>query len=219
MGATSFDGSISTSFRESDVRVVCANTLQQALSKKTENALRIRHTSKSHRRLNDAREALAGVKSDFMKLGERMNFLASRYANPVDMKNILDAVIAQPVGKPDAVKVLENRRRENILNEIIGIYELNDNNAFPEQRGTAYNLLNAITGYVDHNRSTRTSEGEDPVVKRSISAVMGDGAKLKTRALEYIAEYSSKMSAKPIRKIVTGYTAETPLLDSILSGE
>jgi phage/plasmid-like protein (TIGR03299 family) len=220
MGLTSFDGSAATRFDQTNVRIVCRNTWNQAIGKKTANCLRIRHTAKSHRKLNDAREALQAIKADFNKTGDVLNFLANRYANPVDINNILDEVIAQPVAKSEALeKVRENRRRENIIEEILGIYESNDNDAFPEQRGTAYNLFNAITNYVDHERSTRTKSGEDADVKRSASAVLGNGSRMKSKALDVIVQYAGGMSVAPVRKIVTTVPEmpDTPILDSILS--
>lgn len=218
LAATSYDGSLSTIFMETDIRVVCANTLRMALSKKTQSALKIKHTAKSHRKLGDALTALKGIQTDFLTMGERLNYLAGRYVDPKSITNILEAVIAQPTGTDPIKQELQNKRRENILETIIGIYELNDNNAFPEQRGSAYNLLNAITNYVDHERSTRTSDGETEQYKRAVSATFGDGDKTKLQALEIILEAAPGMSMKPVRTFVTTVPdmPPTPILDSIL---
>lgn len=221
MGCTTFDSTGSTKFLQTNTRVVCKNTWDMALSGKLNKMLSVRHTSKSHRRLDDARQAMAGIQAEFLTMGERLNFLASRYLQPIDMKNILDEVIKQPTPRGDSNTTrMENCRRDNILNEIIGIYEYNDNNAFPEQRGTAYNMFNAITNYVDHSRGTRTSDGENPEYNRSLSATTGSGAKMKATALEIILEMANGMPSKPVRKIVTAVSdlPETPLLDQILSG-
>ena len=218
-GVTSFDGSCSTRYDLTGTRIVCANTMKMFLSQKSQTALKVRHTKNSHRRLHDAKEALALIKNDCLSIQERLNFLAQRYVNPVNMKDLLNEVISQPVGTTKD-KVQENRRRANILDEIIGIFESNDDNAFPEQRGTAYNLLNAVTNYVDHVRSTRTSDGEDPGVKRSISALFGDGDKMKTRAYDVIMQGAGTWAHKPYATtfITVPDMPETPILDSILSG-
>ena len=214
-GITSFDGSMSTQFGQTNVRMVCENTIKQALSAKAASALKIRHTSKSHRRLNDAREALTMIKSDFMKTGERLQFLANRYVNPVDMNNLLEAVIAAPVGKPDAER--ENKRHQNILNTIIELYEGNDRDAFPEQRGTVYNMLNAFTNYVDHERSTRTREGENEFLQRAKSSIFGNGNQIKEKALNVLTQYADKATYKPVRTFGVSVPEIPSILDDIIN--
>ena len=90
------------------------------------------------------------------------------------------------------------------------IYELNDGNAFPEQRGTSYNLLSAVTNYVDHERSSTKDD------QRAESAMFGSGDALKTRALDLILETSKGLEIilKPVYHVGTGSTGSS-LLDSI----
>ena len=214
-GITSFDSSMSTQFGQTNVRMVCENTIKQALSQKAASALKIRHTSKSHRRLQDAREALSMIKSDFMKTGERLQFLANRYVNPVDMNNLLEAVIAAPVGKPDTER--ESKRHQNILNTIIDLYESNDRDAFPEQRGTVYNMLNAFTNYVDHERSTRTRDGENETLQRAKSSLFGQGNQIKDKALTVLTQYADKATYKPSRTFGVAVPEMPSLLDDIIN--
>jgi hypothetical protein len=70
----------------------------------------------------------------------------------------------------------------------LAAYEKNDGNAFPEQRGTAYNLLNAVTEYTDHTRSTRGNGNG-----RSESAMFGSGERLKAQAVDVIVEAAGGM--------------------------
>jgi len=221
MGCTTFDSTGSTKFLQTNTRVVCQNTWNAALSGKINKMLSVRHTAKSHRRLNDARQAMAGIQAEFLTMSERLNFLASRYIKPIDIKNILDEIVSQPSDSSDTnTNRMQNCRRDNILNEIIAIYEYNDDNAFPEQRGTAYNMFNAITNYVDHNRSTRTKDGQSAEYNRALSSISGSGAKMKEKAFEVILEMANGMSSKPVRQIVTT-GIDTPgdsLLDEIIAG-
>ena len=77
-------------------------------------------------------------------------------------------------------------RRDNILASILAQYEYNDGDVFPEQRGTAYNLFNAVTNWTDHERSTK-ADG------RAEAAVFGSGAALKSNALDLIIAEAENM--------------------------
>ena len=76
-----------------------------------------------------------------------------------------------------------SKQRDTLVDSVLALYEINDNNAFPEQRGTAFNLLNAITNHVDHSKSTPES------------AMFGSGDTLKTLALRTITDASSLMTS------------------------
>src|SRR6202044_166427 len=80
----------------------------------------------------------------------------------------------------------KNTRRENILGDILALYEGNDGNVFPSIRGTGYNLLNSITEYSDHYRPaklTANRQGYTVARARAENAVVGTGDALKTKAL------------------------------------
>lgn len=219
LGTTSFDGKIATTFMETDERPVCWNTLKRALSRKVAEKLKVRHTKNSQGRLVDAGEALMAVKDDFKSFGERLAFLNTRMiVGGLEKTKGLLSLIIEKQGESEA----ESKRYNNILDEVLSLYESNDNNAFPDQRGTPYNLLNAITNYVDHHRSTRRTNGMTEEYSRAVSATMGSGADLKTKAFDVLFQYANSPNsvAKPQNKTIIGYTggeAKTPLLDSILA--
>jgi len=176
---------MSTKFWQTFIRIVCGNTFNRSLASAA-NMFNVRHTSKSHSKLRDARAALAAIYQDFGKTEQQLNFLASRTTGGVEeTMSLLDRVLEMPVGKDE-----RSKKGANILAEILEIYEFNDNNAFPEQRGTCYNLLNAVTDYTDHLRSTRARDEENRDAMRSTSALFGSGDKLKSRALEVITDYA-----------------------------
>ena len=113
---------------------------------------------------------------------------------------------------------------------MIRLYESNDRNAFPEHKGTAYNLLNAVTEWTDHLRTARLSDdkkdlGYSNTRARYEAAIFGSGDTLKNKALEVILEDTA---GNPIHQVQT-FTAPRPtmptppssgsLLDSILSAQ
>ena len=188
--STGHDGSLAHSYRLCMTRVVCQNTLSAALGEKTKASLTIRHTKNANSRLIDARSALDSMSADVQRVEDKLNFLAGRKLTREALTSVLDRLFPK---RPAAEfgETRETTRRTNILADVLKIYELNDGNAFPEQRGTAYNLLNAITNYTDHERSSK----EDG---RAESAMFGSGDALKNKAMEVIYEVAG--SCDPIRR-------------------
>ena len=204
--STGHDGSMSHSYRLCP-RVVCQNTLGAALSEKTKAALTIRHTKNAQSRLVDARFALASMGDDVVRVEDRLNFLAGRKMNREALTSIMDRLF--PKQKTDAGEDRKTTRRENIISDILKLYEVNDGNAFPEQRGTSYALLNAITNFADHSRG-----GDD---SRAESAMFGSGDSLKSKAFEVILESSKHLDEVPRKLVFSAGDRSTgsSLLDSI----
>jgi len=204
---TGHDGSMAHRYSLCDERVVCKNTMKMALAEKG-LAASIRHTKNANARLIDARAAMNGIQDQVNTLSARMNVLAGRKMSREAMTSILDRLF--PKTQKDHRQV-SSSRRDNTLHDILRTYESNDGNAFPEQRGTAYNLLNAITNYTDHQRSSQ-NDG------RAESALFGSGDTLKSRAFEVIYEASKSLDAVPQRMTFTtsGPSTGSGLLDDLV---
>ena len=185
--STSHDGSLAYNFRIVIERVVCENTLGVALGEKTKASFSIRHTSGAPKRIADCHQVLANMGDDIKRVEDKLNFLADRKMTRETMTTVMDRLFPKRL-KAGTDEPVSATRRENILSDILKIYEMNDGNAFPEQRGTAYNLLNAITNYTDHERST---QGDG----RAESALFGSGDKLKTQAMEVLYEVAGALPA------------------------
>lgn len=192
-----------------DERAVCANTIKIALAERGLKAV-LRHTKNAGAKVIQNREMLASIQGEVTTLADRMKLLASRKMNRDAMGSILDRLF--PKTRNDDGETKETTRRSNILADVLKIYELNDGNAFPEQRGTAYNLLNAITNYVDHERSSK-DDG------RAESALFGSGNSLKSKALEVILESSKGLDTVPQRITVhhDGGSTGSSVLDAVMA--
>lgn len=212
--ASSHDGSMAATAKLSTVRVVCQNTLTQALNK-AGSAVRVKHTADAQRRLDAARKLMSGVSQDVKSLEEKLNALTVRKMSRASMVSCLDRLFPK-----NADGAASQTRRENVLNDVLRLYENNDNNAFPEQKGTAYALLNAITGYVDHERSARITNGRKGMSEstaRAENAVFGTGERLKQQALDVIMldTAGNEVIAPPIYSVPS--MSNSGLLDSILN--
>ena len=123
-----------------------------------------------------------------MTVEEKLTFLATRRVTRESMEGILGQLFPKPKNEEGAEKE-SSTRRKNVLAEVLALYEHNDGNAFPEQRGTAYALLNAVINYSDHLRSSRGGNGTG----RAESAIFGSGERLKAQALEVITQSPNGM--------------------------
>lgn len=174
-----FDGRTSHSYRICFTRVVCENTHNIALNEKTRAVLTIKNTKNSMNRIVNARKALTMIGDDVKSVEDKLLFLAGRKLTREAMMDVLDRLFP----KQEEAKI--TTRRDNILADVLKLYESNDGNAFPEQRGTSYNLLQAITNYADHERGTEE--------RRAESAMFGSGDKLKNDAFEILSDVSKKL--------------------------
>lgn len=195
--STSYDMSLANKAKLSVTRPVCWNTLSAALN---ENGAEfsVRHTKNAEVRLAEARNLISGTVMDAKKLEEKLNLLAQRKMTRETYTAIMDKLFP-PSEKQEA----STGRRDNILAKIAEIYDDNDGNAFPDFKGTAYNLLQAVTNYTDHFRTARlsgTKEGYSLVQARAENAVAGTGDRLKTQALE---EILLTTDGNPINRIVS----------------
>jgi phage/plasmid-like protein (TIGR03299 family) len=185
---TAHDGSMAHTAVLSSVRVVCRNTLRQALSTNT-GILRIKHTKNANARFEDARRTIDGVVMDAKKLQIKLQTLARRRITRESLTAVMERLFPKPTQKDQS-----QTRRENTLADTLGLYDSNDHNAFPAIRGTAYNLLNAVTEYTDHYRTARITgarEGYSVEQARAENAVIGTGERLKSTALAAIEELTA----------------------------
>lgn len=204
MFAQGFDGSLSLTTKLTSTRVVCQNTLSAALADGN-FAFRIKHTKNAHDRLERAEKMLSGVAQNAKTLEEKLRKLAMRRLKRENVTAILDRLF------PKNENTENQGRRNNVLSDVLALYESNDGNAFPEQRGTAYNLLNAITNYTDHERASKAN-GHTAEFKRAESALFGSGALLKQKALDTI--YTMSDGSEIIRPVFV--TTPPPVSGSIL---
>ncbi len=214
--STGHDGSAAHDYRMVCERVVCENTLRMAMSEKTRASLTIRHTKNAMSRLIDARTALASMGNDIVRMEDRLNFLAGKRMNREALTSIFDRLFpkTEKEGTEGQVVLESSSRRDNILADVLKLYEMNDGNAFPEQRGTSYNLLNAVTNYVDHERSSKGNGNG-----RAESAMFGSGDQLKSKAYEVIYESSKNLEGMPTKIVVRtdGLSTGSDMLDSVIN--
>lgn len=181
-GLNSFDGSVSETYKTTGVRIVCQNTFEMAIRDKTGKQVKFRHTRNAAQRRNEALAILQSAQNTSLLLQEKFELLAQRKVN----SEIVGQTIAQ-IFNIDIQKELTPQNAEKVM-LFQEIFELNDNNAFPEFRGTAYNLLNAATEYADHFKTVKLRGETESAKQRAFSSIFGSGAELKEKAMNVVLE-------------------------------
>lgn len=171
--STAFDGSMSTTFRATAVRVVCSNTWALAERESVAKA-RVRHSSLLEGKVQSVREqldlafeqadALEQVGNDLAKVSMRLSdvddFLAELFPVAGDSKTTRSETIA-------------NNKRDAVL-------ELLDSPTNRMWSGTAWGAYNAVTEWADHEARAKSDNAR---VKRIIE---GEAEAIKVRALDLL---------------------------------
>lgn len=221
---TSHDGSTAATVKLTTIRVVCQNTLNAAIAM---NGVftKVKHTRDADNKLEAAKKMMGNAVRGVKDLEDKLTLLSRRMLDKETYVESLDRIFPLPNGKKEAAS---SARRDNLLAEITRLFEVNDDNAFPDFRGTGFNLLNAITEYTDHLRGTRVTkkrEGANPATVRTESAIFGSGSDLKNEALEVLLETTANCAVRPYKTYITRAlergaeergTAPASILDSIL---
>ena len=170
--SSSCDGSLATTARFTAIRVVCNNTLSMALSSETRKEIVVRHSTTF-----DARQAKEDLGIAHGQFGEFMKATRRLAKTPVTMPEARKFV-------GELLTETKTVTREDVENakSYGNIIQLFNRDAIGteqfDQAGSAWNLVNAVTEYVDHHaRATSDSH-------RMSSAWFGRGDDLKTSAFE-----------------------------------
>lgn len=208
MVATSHDGSMSYTSKLTSTRIVCQNTLNMALGEKSASVLKVKHTRDAKARLNAAKSLIQNVTMTARTLETALNTLATRKVNKASMTAVLDKLFPA-TAEVDGGKA-RTTKTSNVALKVLELFESNDNDAIPEIRGSAYNLLNALTEYTDHFRNVRITESRGtmtPEMARAEGALFGTGNAFKSEALSAVMELTADApTLKP-----TSFSQATPV--------
>jgi phage/plasmid-like protein (TIGR03299 family) len=173
-GVSSFDGTAAESYKQSNIRIVCQNTFFAVAN--AQSIIKLYHRANIKELRQDALKALQQMRFAAMLTEEVLTELAKRQVSG----SMLNQILRDIYGIKEQ-KDLTNGKAEAIATAY-ELFESNDNNAFPQFRGTAYNLFNAVTEREDHFKA-------GDYEKQAVSALFGTGNEIKERALEVIIHH------------------------------
>ena len=185
----SHDGSETLQMMFTPVRVVCQNTLNQAM-RSAKNVFKMRHTAKMQENMQEATKALGIINQtseDFQELLVKMTgvtFNDDRFNDLLHIMYPADDVIRNEEG--DILRVDTSTRNKNIWNAIMSYRETGIGQEGILCRGTAYGAYNAVTGYFQNGKVFKSKED------KLESVLYGDTAQKTQKAFTAIQQFVLK---------------------------
>lgn len=146
--SNSHDGTTAIRVGYSFIRVVCANTLASAHSKNSNSKLiRIRHTRSSKTNLDNVRDIMDNINSEFEATAEQYRFLASKDFNQNDVRRYVKIMLGIENTPDNEIKT----RTRNIMDEILGLIDGPKQN-IPGVRGTYWAAWMGYNEYLNYHK-------------------------------------------------------------------
>ena len=186
------DGSASLKVRSGTIRQVCANTIaaSEAEGKARGTDFTFRHTKNVMARIEDAKQAIQGVREGLGIYREIAEELAATPVTPEQRDWFVSTIVGDRDGKVSQGENVTQRVKDNIERERIKVLSL-FGQADPTKRTipqshelTAYGLMLAGGEYFDHLRNFKTP---DSYVKRTLLTQSSEKANLRKTIAEAVA--------------------------------
>ena len=170
---TSFDGSLATRNKMCVTRVICQNTMAVGLGERTPQIVTRHSTRFDAARVGRELGRLAASTERFKLCGDAMaQVQMDAHAMTEFFRKCLE------IEESEKLSDLSTRK----VNQLAALASAHDRSVSEgAERFTAWSALQAVTRYVDHERSTRGGESEDSA--RFESANFGSGEALKQKAM------------------------------------
>ena len=175
---TSHDGSGSITAAFTPVRIVCANTLNAAMSNKS-NTVRIRHTANAKQRLEEAHKVMGISNRLSTELEQVFNRWAKVRITDAQVKQLIQAAL---IPNKETLQKIKDGKDEDLstyfTNMVDSAYQYamsNPTQLMPTTEGTVFGAYNAVTGYFQNVRNYKDDEAK---VK---SLVMGGTGQIRTQ--------------------------------------
>ena len=162
---TSHDGSVAIQASITPVRVVCANTLNLALSaingkKASKQSFKIRHTQTAEGKIAIARETL-GLANKYM---DEFDLMAKAMIEKTITDRQFEEIVALAYPAPTKDAKGSQKKYDGKIDLIQSIYRGNQNGMIA---GTAWGALNGLTERLDWYRSARGGSNESILASAS----------------------------------------------------
>ncbi len=148
--SNSHDGSSGVRICLTPIRVVCQNTLNQAISTAS-SLFKIRHTAAMGGKVTAAREALGLVNNFFEEFETKAQALTTKQVTP----QLFDTYLKSMGFDPQA----EGGRAKGTAETLTRLFETGKGADMEGSAGTVWGAYNAVTNFLSHERATRVTNG------------------------------------------------------------
>lgn len=181
------DGSSPIRMLFSPQRVVCANTLNMALSGGRNEGVSIRHTSSLEAKIQEAKRALGFATEYYKEFEQVANSMLLTPFTEAQMKNVVANMFKADEGCPVPTRTQNNR--DLVMDLFKGAGKGMDT-----IKNTSWGAYQAVTEFADHHRSTR-AVGETTEREAKLNSVwFGSSADMKASGLEFIQNEMARVS-------------------------
>lgn len=176
---TSHDGSGSITAAFTPIRIVCANTLNAAMHRKS-NTIKIRHTSGAKERLEQAHKLMGMCNTLGIQMEHIFNGWSKIRITDSEVKKLIQ--LAMIPNKEVLEKLRDGRDEElsTVYNNMVNrVYEYGMGNPTQQMdttKGTLFGAYNAVTGYFQNVRNYKNDEA------KLKSILLGGTAQIRTQA-------------------------------------
>ncbi|MER5257432.1 MULTISPECIES: DUF932 domain-containing protein [unclassified Streptomyces] len=165
-GATSFDGSLATTFKRAVTNIVCDNTMSAGLAEAGQQ-LKIRHSRYSQLRLGEARQALNIVYEIADDFAAEVKRLCETTVTDRQWADFLDAHAPLP-REPGRSRTMAEHKRDSLER-----LWRNDLRVAPWQH-TAYGVLQAVNTFTHHEQTVRGAVRAERNMLRAVAGGVDD---------------------------------------------
>ncbi|GAA2357611.1 DUF932 domain-containing protein [Streptomyces violaceusniger] len=160
-GATSFDGSLTTTFKRAVTNIVCDNTMGAGLAESGQE-IKIKHSRNSKLRLAEAREALNLIYQTADRFSAEVKHLCETTVTDRQWDAFLDAHTPMPEDKGQA-RTLAEKKRDTLARL------WNHDARVAPWHGTAYGVVQAVNTYTHHEQTVRNAQRAERNMLRAIT--------------------------------------------------
>jgi len=173
--SSSHDGKSALHIQWTPVRVVCANTLNVALSGRAtnDNSINVAHVTNYKEKIEQARKVLQFTEIYYQRMEIEFNRLLDVEFNEGLMVKFSARLF--PSDKDQAPTIITKKREK-----LVELYHTGSGNL--KVKNTKWAAFNAVTDYVDHYMKLAPSKKNSQQELRMSSAIYGVGSRLKQKA-------------------------------------
>lgn len=188
----SHDGSSPVIGLPTSVRVVCANTKRLALTRDGSKARKVKHTASMAERIAEVQSYLSQYNTGFTLYRDQASLLATRQVTASGIEDYLNTLF--PIKANDVKRTVTRRTNaRKSVRDTLQTVSRSEARLIPSIAGTWWELFNAVTYAVDHNKQVTNFHGKGRKLAENQfnSRISGKGSDIKDNAFNLACEMAS----------------------------